>query len=256
MRFRRRRKPRVVWLPGPGTQLDTHGGFTPLDPPQANPAAIEFAFDSSLDNPVTVNAPLVIDNPPTELFTGGSLTVWRQNNLNNATQLGYRLRRVVGDFFAVAFNANDQATQVAGVLLSAGIMVRRVDEATGLMTADGDVQSINNIADPWIWRRTWALGGRNEGSRLASETWLDALPEATTDYGTKWHQGVDQKTARRIGPEERLFLSVTANPLPLNRTTGGDGNGFLTPLRVWFLFDYRILATLGWNSGNRRNASR
>lgn len=257
--YRRRRKPRVVWLPVPGTLYNAHGSATVLDPPTTNPNPIEFKFDLDVDTPVVVNAPMVVDQPTPELLTGGaSLVTYQGQSLNLSTNWGYRLRRIVGDIFVAGQNANDQAVAPAGAFLTAGIMVRRVDEATGLMVSDGQPNSIQNVPDPWIWRRSWLLGIHGdvqEATRPTSHDFLNAFPNSNAEYGTKWHTAVDQKTARRIGPDERLFFSIGGYCVPFNRTIMG-GNGVDGAPSIYFVFDYRVLGTLSLNSGNRRNASR
>jgi len=62
---------------------------------------------------------------------------------------------------------------------------------------------------------------------------------------------VDQKTARIVGPEERLYLDVTATVLSQVSSTTNE-----VPFTLACITDLRILGTLRTNAGNRRNASR
>lgn len=253
---RGRRRRRVQWLPVVGTEYDRGGGAA-LEPTE-NPGAIEAMFDLNLAGPVTVNAPMVVDQPPQETFVGATHDVWTESALNQTQEFGYHLTRIVGDIFVVAVNNNDQATAVGGALVTAGIMVRRVRE-DGLAIADGTTLSIENNSDPWIWRRTWLLGGHDAGGGLpprpVSLQFLAALPNANTDMGTKWSTGVDQKTSRRLASEERLFFSITGLTVPLNANDTGTAT-IDQALRLYFLFDYRVLGRVGPVAGNRRNASR
>jgi len=58
---------------------------------------------------------------------------------------------------------------------------------------------------------------------------------------------IDQKTARRVSNEERLFFVIsTVNP-GLSTTLAGGGT---------FILDYRVVASPMRVSGNRGNASR
>lgn len=248
----RRRKPRVQWLPNPGSQLNQNG-VDPLDPPTANPAFIEFSFATTAGAPATTFAPLVVDNPTSEVFSGASLGVFQASALNQTEEFGYRLRRIVGDFFASAVRLTQAADAPPAVLVEAGIIVRRVDSATGQPlagAADQDVGTIENNADPWVWRRNWILatGGGGQSTDLIRN--VNQFPTTTAGYGNS-RQQVDQKTARKIGPEERLFLNVSATELPIAPGVNTDSR-----IQLYFLFDYRVLATVFTSAGNRRNASR
>lgn len=253
MRYRRRRRPRVQWLPVPGTQLANQAANAPLEP-RENPGQIEFAVDPQVNEPQTISAPMVVDQPTSEVFTGATLDVWRESGLNQSNEFGYRLRRIVGDYFCTAAQRNDQVTNSGAVLCAAGIMVRRVGE-TGL--ADGnaagqDVGSIQNNADPYVWRRTWVL---QEGA-AGSQTFRNMIqfPSSVNAYGTKWHQTIDQKTMRRVGPEERLFFTFTVWGLPLDSNVlGSSPDGYPT---IYFLMDYRVLGTVFTAAGNRNNSNR
>lgn len=60
---------------------------------------------------------------------------------------------------------------------------------------------------------------------------------------------IDQKTARIVGPEERLFLDVSVTALAQELENNG----------ITFIdcaFEMRVLASIKSGSGNRRNASR
>lgn len=257
MRFRRRRKPRVQWLPVPGTLLDQTGA-APTVLTTENPGAIEFIVDSQADVPQTVGAPMVVDNPTSETIAGTTIGVYQSLALNQTEQFGYRLRRVVGDICVACATLNTQANNpVPGVLVTAAIAVARVDDNTGLLVSGvRDTNVIQNVADPWLWRRSWALGSGNQADAQRTLAAISRFPRTNADYGTKWAQGVDQKTARRIGPEERLFFYLTVEQLPLNNTATNAPNIADDSVRVYCLFDYRVLATVFTSAGNRRNASR
>lgn len=257
MRFRRRRKPRVQWLPEPGTQLVQNG----VDPLAVfgNPAAIEFLLVSAPGVPTTVAAPLVTDNPVSETFAGSTVAVLQKAGLNQTEAFGYKLIRIVGDIFIGVSQNNTQAAKPPGLLAQAGLIIRRVDE-DGHPTAaaqEQDVGALNNVADPWIWQRNWVLNPL-EPQVVSGERALSALtrfPATNVGYGTKHHIAIDQKTARRVGPEERLFFNMTIWQLPLDQSDIGGVNSD-DVLNCYVVLPYRVLGTVYTNSGNRRNASR
>lgn len=259
MRFRRRRKPRVQWLKMPGTELNQ--GFGPLVNISENPSAIEIAFGTlaagTANGPVSFDAPLVVDNPVDETFQGSSLTVYQNFALNQLNEFGYRLRRIVGDIFVGVQRQSTQSQNEPGLLLQCGIMVRRVntDGSAAVSAAESIPGTIGNETDPWVWRRNYALSSTFRGNTDSVRDAIGAFPNSTIAYGTKHHIAIDQKTARRIGPEERLFLNVTAWELPLN-IPGTGATASDDHLTVYFLMPYRVLGTVITAAGNRRNASR
>lgn len=254
--FRRRRRPRVAWLPVPGTTLRQNAaglGAAVLN----NPAPAEFIVNTQPGLPTTISVPLVVDEPISATFVGSSLNTYRGSSLNLTQEFGYRLRRIVGDVYLAAGVTNDQATNPASVFVAAGIIVRNVD-STGQPSENPegqDVGTIENQSDPYVWRRTWILG-HSEANATATYGIIAKFPQTSADYGTKWHTAVDQKTARRVGPEERLFLTMTFWELPLNQQDiGGDVSTDDSPT-VYVLTDLRVLGTIFTSAGNRRNASR
>jgi len=133
-------------------------------------------------------------------------------------------------------------------LIGAGFIILKVDENTGAPinpTANSySPLDNNNLRDPWIWRRTWML--TNDFSNNLTEDY--EFPRSTTDYGSVLDGShIDQKTARRVSDEERLFFVIsTVNP-GLSTTLAGGGT---------FILDYRVVASPMRVSGNRGNASR
>lgn len=255
-RFGRRRKPRVLWLPNPGTTTTLSAGTDVT----INNSGAEFDFRTQLDAPTTVEVPMVVDNPAEETEVGANLAAYQKLDLNFTTQWGYRLRRIVGKLFvSAAFDASGQDVDPPAVLINAGIIVRRVDDDTGqaLQTGAGqDVATLRNNRDPWIWRRDWILGqtnGSNDTASVKDHGGLSTYAENNA-LAASVRDGphIDQKTARVIGPEERLFMNLTASCLPLDQSKFTPNHN---PL-VYFMFQYRVLATIHMNQGNRRNASR
>lgn len=255
MRFRRRRRPRVQWLPNTGTQLGTNRGSLDVS---AQPAAIEFAdlFDYAI--PRVVETPLVLDNPREAAKAGAPLNVVQLQGLNFNAEWGYRLRRIVGKLH-ISAQAVQQASAFAALWVKVGFIVRRVDAQTGASLAqanDTDPTALENVTDPWIWQRNYIIGtgGSAGGSTGAIEPAFQLLAQNTVDVGgTKDGPAFDIKTARRLGPEERLFVDVSVVGLPL---TADGAVVSAQSINFYFWMDYRVLGTISSAAGNRRNASR
>lgn len=250
-RFGRRRRPRVVWLPPVGTQINT--GLTPGNQ-YAGGFFTGLVLAGANHNP-TVEFPLVTDSPD-PVGAVGNLTQWQQQALASAQDIGYRLRRIVGKLhIGVEAHTGGQTPTIDPFWsVTAGFIVRRVDETgNAIATADQlSTQSVQNLQDPWIWRRNWILstGVAGGGSNAA----MQLFPRNTALYGGGNNDAchVDQKTARIVGPEERLFLNVSF-------VTGGQLEGqdeVESDIFVGIHYDLRILASLRTNTGNRRNAAR
>lgn len=254
---RKRRKPRVVWFHSPGTPITLAAGATALTTSeQPHWGEIQAAL------PVTgewlvVEAPLVLDNPVSETEAGASLTVVQSLGLNQEIDFGYRLRRICGSIHCSHSPVDTQSGGGGPLYVSAGIMVRRVDPETGLSLqaqAGLNPSSRETSDDPWVWRRNWILGNPTEplGSSIRA---LDEFPHTNAEYGSV-REGtfVDQKTARVIGTDERLFINISVLEYPLSgasRATLPFGNNQF--VAFWNL---RVLGTVRTNQGNRRNANR
>lgn len=253
-RFRRRRP--VQWLPPPGTAFDQNGGAPP--PVGQNPSPIEFVVGSNPGTPQTVAAPLVIDNPTSETFAGTSVATYQNFALNQTSQYGYKLVRIVGDIFlATRGSAAGQITAQASCLVTAGIIIRATDDdGQPAVNAQGqDVESIENNSDPWIWHRSWILAPDGPRPATGIDSALANFPATNAPYGTAFKQRVDQKTKRVVSPEHRLFLNVTIINLPINQSSA-LGNTTDSDVDLYCLFQYRVLGTVFASKGNRNNATR
>lgn len=248
--MRRRRSPRVVWLP-----QDTFASVDGAALGQSTIMRATLALPSSgtAGGSDTAVFPVVRDTSPNPLGAA--------NTLADIELSGYRLRRLVGKIWCFADQASDP-TGTSAIVCTAGFIVLRTLDQTGLplntVTADYQTASILNTQDPWIWRRSWFL--RNLGAAAAANfavpfTTVAGVPfgndvDNTTIGGNADGAHIDQKTARVIGPEERLFLvlTVTGVDLPQDAQAG--------PLLVDWVWDLRVLASMRSSVGNRRNASR
>jgi len=233
----RSRKPRVVWLPPDMEQDQFPNAFT-----SGNSTIWGLGLAVSGVAPIfATEHPLVIDSPRDPAT----------ESLADLEDSSYRLRRIVGQIW-INGDRLDEESGVETIHITCGIIVRRVDQS-GIalaMLADnttGDFSNTSascatNSGDPWIWMRSW---------RIAVPLFtLDttSTPSAPRAEAVDFAYHLDQKTARIVGPEERLFFHASAMAL-------GGGQGELTNLTI-ISGHIRCLGTLRSSSGNRRNASR
>jgi len=243
--MRKRRSPKVVWLP------QTNANSIGANDSSAYQQFIVGVAGDPGDFAVG-EIPLTIDQEGQDPLSAGTVS------LSDMFNSGYRLRRIVGKIFCLATEDPDLVNGPASVLVTAGIIVRRINPQSGqslaFLTLDGEEASpgeIRNAGDPWVWRRSWQL---NNIAAVGAATSFFAKTGITKNYGNQAGSvadgpHVDQKTARIVGPEERLFLTVSVTAL----TTGTDAQ---TATNVLILTDLRVLASMRTSLGNRRNASR
>lgn len=237
--MRRRKAPKVVWLPGTNANSIDAAGESCW-----NKVVLSLAPGSLVGDSTTGEVPIVIDDQADPL----GLTT----TLADVENSGYRLRRITGKIFAMAFGAQGSSRLIG---LDAGFIIRSADITTGVsfafttgIQANVSPSFIKNQSDPWIWRRSWFL---NNGIVPLFDP--SAAPAATNVWqGPSGVDGphIDQKTARIVGPEHRLYLTLTATMLdtiPLGTTADTEIDVFYTT---------RCLASMRTSIGNRRNASR
>lgn len=253
--FRRRRKPRVVWLP---PDLTYRLGVDPQSPATSTTESGILTYDATLDisggygtNDIRV-FPLVKDGPESPAAAA--------NSLSDIESSGYRLRRVVGKlWFSLAQGTNEALPNefmADAFVATAGIIVGRVDSngtPTTLSTPDNAPQAIGAFDSPWIWRRSWLLSNQVQAlfqSQSFGEFYSWPPSNIASSSSLKDGDVVDQKTARVLSNDERLFL--------VTELTCWNGDQLSEPQTQDYnvTFDYRVLASMRTSSGNRRNASR
>jgi len=248
---RRRSKPRVVWLPQ--TNANSIGDGTTVI------QGFVLAASGPTGSRDQSEIPLVADVQISPLDPGVI-------SLADIESSGYRLRRIVGKVWVIASQSDLQIDTPLTTIVTVGIMVRRADTATGASLANladptGDTfnpQIIDNTGDPWVWRRSWFLGNNNALTNLTVDP-LQALTVFVNDFPTTNMQygsvadgpHIDQKTARIVGPEERLFLDASVTVVNEASNAAAD-----TPLTFGIFTDLRVLGSLRTSSDNRRNANR
>lgn len=233
----RKRSPKVVWFP-PDPTFGAAGGSLVYQ---------RFAHDiigsHAVSDRVTSFLPLTIDEPQID----ASII-----SLADVESSGYRLRRIVGKVFCsvVQSSITDDSD---GVICTCGFIVLRVDgSGNPTRTAvEADPALAGNADDPWIWRRSWILAnGSSSGADPATVSEFGASsPFANYEGGPSAVDGphVDQKTARIVSQDERLFGVFTTTLLHAVDTA---------VLTVNWVTDLRLLASMRTSQGNRRNASR
>lgn len=253
----RRKSPRVVWLPQ--SNINSIGDVDTIAY-QETLVAVSGATGSS----TTVELPMVLDAQQSAIGTTDS-------SLADIEGSAYRLRRIVGKIWVQVGQTPGFTPSVrtpVEVICTAGFIVRIADTNTGQSLAANvgpdeiDPALIDNSGDPWIWRRSWVLGNRFAFDNAfalvagASQALFEVNPQSTNNwagYGSGIQDGphVDQKTARIVGPEHRLFLDFTATISQPSLDIPGE-----EPLTVGVRTDIRCLGSLRTSVGNRRNASR
>jgi len=233
----RKRTPKVVWLPPTNANSIGQQGRGIW-----NTALITIATGTNEGEAASGEFPVVIDAESDPLAPTTSLA--------DVVSSGYRLRRIVGKFWFIIFGAEGGSEAVA---VDAGFIIRRIDPVTGnsfaLATASQDNIGpgfLENATDPWIWRKSW-FAGNADNPLFAAERipFHNGSSLSAVDSGH-----IDQKTARIVGAEERLFLDVTCT----NLLSAGAATASATNVQLFW--QTRILGSMRTQQGNRRNASR
>jgi len=264
---RRRRKPRVVWIPQSAVgQLDFGGG---AGAQLSTWHSTSIVMGNNVGDAAGIEVPLVNDGSISNPEDGTSGAAFTLSDIENS---GYRLRRIVGNLYCALAPQNDDidgVIQASGrnvFAVTAGIIVRRENMQTGGSTNatvgfdEVRPDCVKNQLDPWVWRRTWVLQDPPQQHRGGSDP-TDVFitrPFSTRDFpsanwgwqypGPTQGPNVDQKTARVIAQEERLYLDVSVTTL-LNPDTNDTH-------ALALFWDFRVLGSMRNMAGNRRNASR
>lgn len=254
MAFRRfkRRRPRVAWFPVFGNSLVAEGAF-----PSMGYFDDETQLGIVTDTPKLDAYPLTFDQSLSEAAQQ-SLGLGSATIQDHVSGQAYRLRRVVGSLvIAVGPRAGEAvpAPVPFGVAyqITAGLIVAKCDDTGALLGAPNPLKQ-DHASYPWIWRRSWILADTTEvgGGTGTVQGAYAGLPKSTADYGSAaTNHCIDQKTARIVSNEERLFLMVGSRTIVNSHRSLPNIQS-----RIHLHFDYRILGSLRSTQGNRNNASR
>jgi len=261
MARRFRRRPRVVWLPVQGNDISQGQEL-------GNQGVPGIASTLTVGSNGTISfdqIPVTFDYSDPATFEQGSF----ERSLQDLTSgNNYRLRRLVGKIFVGATTSATTGT-IGPVDVCCGFIVNRTDDSgnplsPGLFGDDQQASPLGQDAmqDPWIWRRRWLLSPVSSINQYASPAGVadfDAIndtlngptwPQTNAGYGSVADgPHIDQKTARVIGNQERLYFWIAGRQQAVNELGGQN-------IIVSYTLDLRILASLRANQGNRRNASR
>lgn len=257
--MRKRRRPTVNWLPVPGILTDPNNAFgringttfalTVFGQPTAGVGGINTAF-----------LPLTFDAPGQSRFlaaagAGAQGIVSLKDYLQGSA---YRLRRIIG-MCSVQHRSTGTPqgpTSPPGCIVGAGFIVLKCDPETGDPLNSANINEYSplqaaNVEDPWIWRRVWHLGSGSQGDGSDTDLLLGFSPDSSRQFGdVRSGPHIDQKTARIVGLDERLFFIISTKALALLTAYTNDSivAGYL---------DWRLLGSvINRAASNRGNSSR
>lgn len=137
-----------------------------------------------------------------------------------------------------------QNIQVACGFFTARALETPGEEAFPDLTGDEyDPLNVDNIQNPWIWRRTWIL--RNPFGKSPADFSLDnGIPNCNIGYGPNRDTEIDTKIKRRVPREHRLWFTIGAlgwngNQVELNELADTG----VQPVYKWNL-DLRVVGSL------------
>lgn len=235
-RFSRKRRIRSTWFPILGTNW-VSGGDNWFD------AAINIA-----NGPIGVSraaGPSTDIFPITRDFTlpeDGSTTQTLRDSVEGQT---YLLQRIVGKIhLQIQSNTDDLVEAWPYVQVGAGFFIARQDDEApnqpDLFVPEYDPMQVDNIANPWIWRRTWIL--RNPGATTEGVGALD-WPAANSGYGSVIDgPHIDAKVKRKIVREHRLWFAISSIGYNFG-DIGPPNTGVVTPSTKGIL-DVRVLGRM------------
>lgn len=220
---RRKRRSRGTWFPTLGANLSI-GGLT------FAPNGIRFAFGPGIAPGLNLSiSQLTFDQPVEPIGVAATNTIHLQDVIGNE----WFLKRIVGKYtcWLVADPANDPALlQAPPVGVALGFFVARADsnnenEPNGFSALSADDAyaqyspwSQQTMREPWIFRRTWLLGGNTNGTQYQNVGGTNFVFPSTVNVGlpmANWMYGstldgphLDIRTKRRISNDDRLWAAV------------------------------------------------
>lgn len=243
MARRIRRRPTVIWLPLTSeNRLSLSSPITGVDCAFGQyVATVSGSGDPGAQR--TGVFPVVNDQPQNIAGLTSSLA--------DTEGSAYHLRRIVGKIF-VEFDQQIATPHAQTVAVTVGFMVIEVEPSLNFLPKsatfdDYNCANLDNIRDPWIWRRTWVVGANEVGGSQFS-----VPPQNNFSFGSGGVMDgphIDAKTARSVKDEQRLAMVITTTQISPSAAGADVGVIVVTT-------DLRVLGSLRKQSGNRRNASR
>lgn len=255
--YRRKRRNQGTWLPVLGTEYGTD-----LDPHEH----ISF-FNFRLDVPANGPADSVIGIFPVTYDTpqeDDDITN-KHTPLIEVVGNEYFLKRIVGKcFLNVAEEIDTDANAVhmpRGYIVTAGMFIARAQDTKdvggqdvplgGIIVNNYGPQMRSTIREPWIWRRSWNLGGTTQivgldaAGSLKQYGWF---PPNNAEYGSiQDGPHIDQKTKRRVRQDERLWFVCQARSTTSFVSAGVNA---IAEIEVWCDFRYFAASRKAKNQGN------
>lgn len=252
---RRSRGSRFTWMPMLGNSYNDGENTYNTNvlvgrlSPQPNAAATAVGNDTSVVGALVPD--FTQEHTPGTLAVGESLRDYTEGQ-------DWFLRRIVGKL-VVSSSAFDTtvAQELAwpSVIVTAGFFIGRAQEsAPGLpdyTSGETDPQVLENIRQPWIWRRTWVLGCAQVPSTNDATAEFSALyPNSNEEFGSALDgPHIDAKTLRRIRRFERLWYSISVMGNTSFFPNGVNGEANQQP-NVNYNLDVRCLGAMR-KSSNR-----
>lgn len=248
---RRRRRRRVTWLPNLGTNSEQIASDLPGR--QIIQTVLATGASNAVVTPITFDAP----QETTEIAQGTALS--------DIIGSEYIIERIVGNIFHNLATADVPQNNFA-VLVTSGFFVARadndaVDDPIGSPTLAELLQEyspsfVNNIREPWMFRRTWMLGsgpvpvldaGATQGSvptaadgggQSPGSTTRTSFPSSNVYYGTAvGGPFFDIASKRHVSQDDRLFYIQSCQTHPIDTT-------FTGAVTLVTHIDYRILGQI------------
>lgn len=139
--------------------------------------------------------------------------------------------------------------QWSTVQLTLGFFIGRAqDDSQGtpdFQDDEVDPQNVDNVRQPWIWRRTWLLSDFSvaQPGGAAGLVLGNNFPATTAGYGDMASgPHIDSKVSRRIRREERLWMAASVVGADPNETQVSGGND--TQPIIFGQVDIRVLGAM------------
>lgn len=200
---RRFRRKGGIWLPTLGTRW-TGGEET------YHESAFQI-FTSQVPNsrtfgPVISTYAIV----PDFSFQPSEAPAGRQATLNDRTSgNSWFLDSIVGNIFLKAYDFSQDEGQWNYVQVAAGFFVSRSDDLSDagpdLYEEELDPMNVDNIQNPWIWRRMWILS-----NPAGTGVMRDDFPISNAEMAAPSGPFVQTKAKRIIRREHRLWFTIAA----------------------------------------------
>lgn len=210
-RMRRRRRNRGTWFPVLGTEISESetGTATFLTYTQNTSTVVGSGGFSGPDPTALVN-----DETLNNQAAGVSLRDAVEGN-------AWLCQRVVGSIFCRVHNPS-QGSFAGDFLCAAALAVLPTDDESGAIALDSEEYSpfrAENSANPWLWRRVWAL--TDPGIAAIPQ---GAYPSSNAHYGDmRSGPFLDTKGSKRIiQREQRLFIITEIVPLEMDESFPGE----------------------------------